>query len=166
MRITIIPSDKTIIIDGEARFNLEFDIDPLIHAVQWYDTHGEIEYINSNEYKPNNRYITELSEFDSAIKAWSDAKIENSTLITELVNEDESTAVTEITMRQARLFLYNVGLLNEVQNFIDAGSETNKIEWEYATTVERNSPLVTAIGALLGLTDEMIDQMFQDASNL
>ncbi len=74
--------------------------------------------------------------------------------------------VTQITMRQCRLQLLASNLLDDVESMITQADRAVQIEWEYATTVDRNSPLVTAIGASLGLTDEMIDQMFQDASNL
>jgi len=74
--------------------------------------------------------------------------------------------VTQITMRQCRLQLLASNLLDDVESMITQADRAVQIEWEYATTVDRNSPLVTAIGGSLGLTDEIIDQMFQDASNL
>ena len=43
MRMTIIPEDQTIIKDGEA-LQFSFVADPNIHAIQWYDTYGTIEY--------------------------------------------------------------------------------------------------------------------------
>jgi len=74
--------------------------------------------------------------------------------------------ITQITMRQCRLQLLASNLLDDVESMITQADRAVQIEWEYATTVDRNSPIVTAIGASLGLTDEMIDQMFKDASNL
>jgi hypothetical protein len=41
-----------------------------------------------------------------------------------------------------------------------------QIEWEYATTVERASPLVEAIGAGLVLTDAHMDDLFTQADQL
>jgi hypothetical protein len=43
MRLTIIPEDQTIIKDGEA-LKFAFAADAGIHAIQWYDTYGTIEY--------------------------------------------------------------------------------------------------------------------------
>ena len=44
MRVTIIPSDGFVSIDGVNFHNLDLsNIDPTVHAVQWYETYGEIE---------------------------------------------------------------------------------------------------------------------------
>lgn len=43
MQLTIIPEDQTIIKDGEA-LKFAFAADAGIHAIQWYDTYGTIEY--------------------------------------------------------------------------------------------------------------------------
>jgi len=43
MKVSIIPSDKTIIVDGQA-LTFDYDIDPTIHAIQWDGDSGEIEY--------------------------------------------------------------------------------------------------------------------------
>lgn len=56
MRVIIVPSDRFIRRDDDAA-NLPdwpFD-DQNIHAIQWYDTHGEIEY--SGTPKPLNKLI-------------------------------------------------------------------------------------------------------------
>lgn len=59
MRVTVIPSDKTIGVDG--RF-LEFDFTaapgtagPGIHAIQWHGGHGEMEFADKAE---PNRILT------------------------------------------------------------------------------------------------------------
>lgn len=47
MRLTVIPDDKTIGIDNHSFLNINDDwswIPPNVHAFQWYDTWGEIEY--------------------------------------------------------------------------------------------------------------------------
>lgn len=41
--------------------------------------------------------------------------------------------------------------------------EAARIKWEYAATISRNDGLVAAIGASLGLTDEQVDAMWQQA---
>lgn len=70
-----------------------------------------------------------------------------------------------ISMRQARLQLLEVGLLDDVEAFISSDRKS-QIEWEYATSVERYSPLVEAIKGALNLSDEQIDDMFLEASKL
>ena len=66
MRITIIPSDKTIGIDGDFLLSIQQDISWVpenIHAVQWYNTWGEVEYTDSS---PNER-IEELGIYQQAV---------------------------------------------------------------------------------------------------
>lgn len=70
-----------------------------------------------------------------------------------------------ITMRQARLYLLNAKLLSQV-NSIVSQNEAWKIEWEYATDVVKNSPLVVALANQLNLSTEAIDKMFSEASEL
>ena len=70
-----------------------------------------------------------------------------------------------ITMRQARLYLLNKGLLGMVDSIVSQ-NEAWKIEWEYATDVVKNSPLVAALASELGLSAEDIDLMFSEASKL
>lgn len=70
-----------------------------------------------------------------------------------------------ITMRQARLYLLGAGLLNQVDSIVSQ-NEAWKIEWEYATDVVKNSPLVVALSNQLGLSSEAIDVMFDEASKL
>lgn len=68
-------------------------------------------------------------------------------------------------MRQARLYLLNAKLLSQV-NSIVSQNEAWKIEWEYATDVVKNSPLVSALANQLDLSAEAIDTMFNEASKL
>jgi hypothetical protein len=77
MRFILIPSDKVVTIDGESYRDLNLEqVDPTIHAVQWYETWGEIEYIkDENEYKPENQKIYSLDSFQFAIDEWNKAKI-------------------------------------------------------------------------------------------
>jgi hypothetical protein len=78
MKFTIIPDDKTIIINGFGYSELEFIIDANIHAVQWYDDIGEIEYkselTENGLNKPQNLIIHQYSDFTLALNAWESAK--------------------------------------------------------------------------------------------
>ena len=76
-----------------------------------------------------------------------------------------------VTMRQARLALLQSGMLDDVDAAIAAipdpvQRKAAEIEWEYAQTVDRNSPFVQQLSAGLGLTDEQKDQLFRTASQL
>jgi hypothetical protein len=72
--------------------------------------------------------------------------------------------VTQVTMRQARLALLAAGLLDNVELAVAGADRAVQIEWEYATVVERTSPLVEAIGSGLGMDAEAIDNLFADAA--
>ena len=71
-----------------------------------------------------------------------------------------------VSMRQARLALLQAGLLSTVNAAIAAGGDSDKIEWEYAADVDRNSPLVQNMKAGLSLTDADLDNLFTLAASL
>ena len=76
-----------------------------------------------------------------------------------------------VTMRQARLALLGVGLLDDVDAAIaaipdPAQRQAAQIEWEYATVIERKSSLVQSLAAGLGLTAPAIDALFEAASRI
>lgn len=71
-----------------------------------------------------------------------------------------------VTMRQARLAIYNAGYLDSVNAAVQNSSEEIKLTWEYAQEVKRNDPYVIQLGALLGLSSEQIDNLFIQASAL
>jgi len=68
---------------------------------------------------------------------------------------------TVVSMRQARLALLGAGLLGVVSDTIASmpgvQGEAARIEWEYATEVLRDSPLVLGMP---GLTAEQLDALF------
>lgn len=71
---------------------------------------------------------------------------------------------SSVAMRQARLALHRAGLLSQVNVAIT--DPEAQIEWEYATTVERNSILVQNLAAGLGLTEQQLDDLFTQAAAL
>ena len=78
MRVTILPDDKSVSVDGELYSDLDLSfLDPTIHAVQWYDTHGEIERKDPvTKRMTSNEDITSFDEFQPAIAAWQVKKDE------------------------------------------------------------------------------------------
>jgi len=71
-----------------------------------------------------------------------------------------------VTMRQARLALHGAGLLTQVNSAVVAIGGEAAIEWEYATTVDRNSPLVASLATALNLSEQEIDALFEAAKTL
>jgi len=76
-----------------------------------------------------------------------------------------------VTMRQARLALLGIGLLDDVDAAIAAIPDpvqrtAAEIEWEYAQTVDRNSPFTQQMAVGLSLTAEQLDALFTQAAGL
>ena len=83
----------------------------------------------------------------------------------------EPTAVPqEVTMRQARLALHAAGKLAAVNAAINALPDPPKtaalIEWEYSSTVRRDSQFVALLGPALGLDAAGLDALFIAAAKL
>jgi hypothetical protein len=70
-----------------------------------------------------------------------------------------------ISMRQARLELLNRNLLDDVNTALSSLSQAAQIEWEYATEVRREHPLVAQLSALLNMSESDMDSFF-DAAKL
>ncbi len=73
---------------------------------------------------------------------------------------------TQVTMRQARLVLLSAGLLDTVNNAVNAAGTAAQITWEYATAIERQDPLLIQLMSVCGITSDQMDQMFIQAATL
>ncbi len=76
MRLTIIPVDGFVGIDGKGfgGLNLSF-MDASVHAVQWYETHGEVEVKDpATGRMTTNEVITSIEVYQPAIDVWQTAK--------------------------------------------------------------------------------------------
>ncbi|QHJ00127.1 hypothetical protein GT347_20365 [Xylophilus rhododendri] len=75
-----------------------------------------------------------------------------------------------VTPRQARLALLHAGRLADVAAAIEALAEPQRtaaqIEWEFASSVERASPLVATLGAALALAKADLDALFVAAGGM
>ena len=76
MRVTIIPVDGSVSVDGKGFGGLDLSfMDASVHAVQWYETHGEIEVKNPVTGRMvANEVITSIDAFQPAIDVWQAAK--------------------------------------------------------------------------------------------
>lgn len=72
---------------------------------------------------------------------------------------------TSISMRQGKLHLLSLDLLDSVEAIIST-NRSWQIEWEYSSEVLRTSPLIEILKVNLQLTDDQVDDMFIAASNL
>lgn len=77
---------------------------------------------------------------------------------------------SSITMRQARLALLGVGLLDDVEAAIAAlpspQKEAARIQWEYSQEVQRHHGLVASLAPALGMTEAQTDALFLEAAKL
>jgi hypothetical protein len=81
MKLTIVADDGAVGVDGAFFSELALpQLDPAIHAVQWYGEYGEVEYKTRFEngalVKPANVLITDSTPFQFAVDAWSAKKAE------------------------------------------------------------------------------------------
>jgi hypothetical protein len=111
MRFTYIKTDKIIGINGifltidNSSFNQEVD------AIQWYDTYGEIEFINRQER--NNEFFENVNYIQPLIDLWNIEKIKKDKLIAEQekrVQQDESNSSTIQLENQKLLDKLNSGI--------------------------------------------------------
>ena len=83
MRLTVIPVDGAVYIDGASYMNLDLStcaIPSDIHALQWYDTYGELEFkrsfVDGQIVHKANEVLTELPAWANTAKtAWDAAKV-------------------------------------------------------------------------------------------
>jgi hypothetical protein len=80
------------------------------------------------------------------------------------------TSLPAITARQLRLWLNGAGLLEQIPALIAALPEpqrtTAQIEWEFSSDYQRDHPLVTQLGAALGMTSADMDLAWKQAAGL
>lgn len=80
------------------------------------------------------------------------------------------THLPGITARQLRLWLHGAGLLEQIPTLIAALPEpqrtTAQIEWEFSSDYQRDHPLVTQLGAALGMTSADMDLAWKQAAGL
>lgn len=175
MYVQLLP-DNTL---RELNGNIEFS--PTVYQTAESLTNEQM--VEFNVYKvevispPSYNSETHIAERDGFLYNQELQRFEVLWKVRELtVDEKRSRVPSVVTMRQGRLamlmFPYGDGNLLEV---IDAGINSipdavqrsaAKIEWEYATEIQRDSRLLQQLTTQLGLTDEQLDVLFTSASSL
>lgn len=79
MKLVIIADDARVGIDALNYDGLDMSqLDPSIHAIQWYGEYGEVEFKSKFEngqiVKPQNQIITDVTPYLWAVDAWNEAK--------------------------------------------------------------------------------------------
>jgi hypothetical protein len=75
MRVTIIPEDGFVSIDGTGYLGLDLSFMPAdVHAVQWYGDGGDVERTDFRGRIIANEPISSLGPYQKAIDAWHAAR--------------------------------------------------------------------------------------------
>jgi len=76
MKVSIIIDDKAVYKDNYSFASLDFSAPSNVHALQWTDTFGWIEFRSTGLFsKPGNEDITELPTWaNEALTKWQEAK--------------------------------------------------------------------------------------------
>jgi len=114
MRLTIIPSDNTVYINGKSYGDIDLSWIPdydekKIHAVQWLDEdddgqgEGEVEFFGPHQnLKITTLGIEEFCTFEKAIRQWNEKKEEEDALIQQRLEEEERLRKEEEGRLQAQ----------------------------------------------------------------
>lgn len=73
---------------------------------------------------------------------------------------------SSISMRQARLALLSADLLDPINEAFSLMTQADQIEWQFASSIDRNSRLVSNLASRLDISDAELDQLFLLASTL
>jgi hypothetical protein len=104
----------------------------------------------------------DLSSFSEPTKSILQAAFDNGDYV-ELPESEPTPQVREIHARRLRLALLQLGHLATVAAAISTLGEAAVIDWEYATIIREDYPLVQALSTHLGLN---VDEIFTLAETL
>jgi hypothetical protein len=156
MKIQIIVNENLVMIDN---VDLNIDCSAFADSFVFCEINDDEKWI---EKKPFNGR-EDLDNWDEVLGFIDTAKeiIANKNV----VEVDINTTPTQITMRQTRLYLLSIDLLDTVETIVSQ-NKAWQIEWEYASEVQRTNQLIVAMQQELELTDAQVNEMFLEASKL
>jgi hypothetical protein len=107
MRLSIIPCDQAVYIDGLSYLGIDMTWIPEIegkkvHAVQWYNGEGEVEFVGNFE----NLKIKKLGVFEKAVELWNVKKKESDKLEQQRLEEEQKVIREQEERKQAELDLF------------------------------------------------------------
>lgn len=128
MRLTIIPSDNTVYIDGVGYSNIDLTWIPNIdgkkvHAVQWVDDEGEIEFVGPHQ----NLKIGELDIFEKSIDLWNEKKEEEDAFIKQQLELEEKRKKEEEERLKSQ-FVYFDDVDEDYGFYLDQLSANEEVE--------------------------------------
>jgi hypothetical protein len=105
--------------------------------------------------------ITDMNPMPTEGDTWNGVEF-----VTPVQPAQVSHIPSSVSMRQARLALLQAGYLDQVTTGIANMDRATQIEWEFATSVLRDSPLVIQLATALNLNSAALDSLFTLASTL
>jgi len=108
------------------------------------------------EHNHKNGY--EIRETANALEAWGYTQEEIE------LQEQERIGNLQVTKRVFALGLQELGITYSQIKALVATSEQAQLEWDLCVELQRKNPLLDVMGAQLGVTPKMIDDIFLKAN--
>lgn len=93
-------------------------------------------------------------------------EIDNRTVITYVYSEQPDIVPQTVTPLQMRKALRQLGLRDQVEDFVKTLDADAQDSWEYAIQIERNNQILIQGAIVLGKTEQELDEVFRLASTL
>lgn len=157
MKVSIIKEDGVVGVGG-VFYSIDLQSLPkTIRAVQ-YDTVKTVGHIEFNNDKPNQPITSYagFAPFNPLVTAWEakDYEVKNPLVV------EEPVVIPPVTPRQIRLALSQLGLRSAVEAAVASADQDTKDTWEFATSCDRDNPLLVGMATSLGMTSTDIDNLF------
>lgn len=167
MKLSIIPSDKVVYLNGVPYLDIDLswidDIDgKKVHAVQWLNDEGEVEFVGPHQ----NLKITELGIFEKAVDLWNEKKEEHEEFLQKQL-ELEERLKKELEERAKSQFLSfdddEIGLdVDEFDSLVDNELQNANIP----PTETHIPPIEPVINSEESNEDEEDEDLFYDIEEL
>lgn len=88
MRMSIIPDDLAVYVDGKRALVDMKGIPAEVHAVQWYGDHGWVEFKRNRNGQKDNKMITGLGAYAKFLTRWKEVRIEDLQAVIDEIGDD------------------------------------------------------------------------------
>ncbi len=119
---------------------------------------------------PEALFVRTLSEKDGAwmLLGGVVTKVEIPNPLPQIPEAESNRSLMIVTRFQAMAALESIGELDAVEAYFSATDtpKLHKLAWENTLHFYRLSPLVEAVGEMLGLNDDQLDELFESAAGI
>ncbi len=172
--VTVVVPDKLIIVDGHL-LHFNFNAPAELHAIQWHDGAGHLEFTDDYQELAAADYATEVAPF---VALWEAEKARLESLIVEPpeLNIAERAATVQMTQREFILLVETltaqtpgmtpITWTEHIKPAIYAMDNDTIRDWELASYVERSNPFLVPAAAHFGFSADLLDIMFANKDAL